>query len=160
MNTAFCDFARLFHDPLLDEHTPEYLNMASKLCGDMPSAFKNEHHRRKHFEKIFLSLDPELNTPVEHTISPEDSTATDSEVMDSGARANAVKAIDFQGGSLVLLLQEFKVESTGDVYMQICREYEVLCGEEKNECLLEFGNPVFLLCILGKSWLSIPNNTL
>ena len=33
--------------------------------------------------------------------------------------------------------------------MQICRSYEVLCGDPKFEHLVRFGNPMFLLCVLG-----------
>jgi hypothetical protein len=132
MHTAFCSFLRYFHEPFPDE---EYLTMANKLCEVMPSAFDSEHHRLVAFEEIFYS-DADLRQHIE---SAKISTATE-----SGGR------VDFGNGHLVLLLQEFKNE-IGDPYMQSCRTYEVLCGEEKNRHLLEFGNPAFLLCVLGKS---------
>ncbi|PVG00173.1 hypothetical protein CPB86DRAFT_783051 [Serendipita vermifera] len=69
--------------------------------------------------------------------------------MQSRTTTDVAKAVNHDQRSLVLLLKEFKVESTGDVYMQICRSYEVLCEEARTEGVLEFGYPVFLLCILG-----------
>jgi len=64
------------------------------------------------------------------------------------ARLDVAKTIPYEGGILVLMLGKFKNEH-GDIYMQICREYEVLCEDPKVEHLVGFGNPVFLLCILA-----------
>jgi hypothetical protein len=147
MHAAFCNFAHYFHEPLLDEHTTEYLKMADRLCEVMPSAFDSERHRLDVFERIFYLPDAVLRQHIEFSLSAEVSTA------------KVAKIIDCEGGSLVLLLEEFKMESTGDVYMQICRSYEVLCGEANNERLLKFGNPVFLLCVFGRPEMSIPNST-
>jgi hypothetical protein len=138
MHTAFCNFIRYFHEPLADE---EYLIMANKFCEVMPSAFDSERQRLDAFEEIFYS-DAELRQHIEFSLSAKPSTAAE-----SGSR---VKTIDYGKGHLVLLLQEFEKE-IGDPYMQSCRAYEVLCGEAKNQRLLEFGNPAFLLCVLGKS---------
>jgi hypothetical protein len=145
MHAAFCNFARHFHDPPLDEHTSQYLCMAEKLCDEMPSAFNSERDRRDAFENIFHSPNGALKQHVEFFVSPKISTA-----KESVARPDVVKTIDREGGPLVLVLEEFKMESEGDVYMQICRSYEVLCGEARNERLVNFGYPVFLLCVLGR----------
>ena len=117
--------------------------MANKLCDVMPSAFDSEADRRSAFEKIFTGLTPGLTQHIE--LQLETSTATE-----SGARIDAGKSIPFEGGNLLALLEEFKGESLGEVYMQICRAYEVYCEEAKNESLLKFGNPAFLLCVLGR----------
>ena len=78
-------------------------------------------------------------------------------VEESGAGANVARSIPWEGGALVLMLAEFKNE-VGDSYMQICRSYEVLCGDPKVKLLVEFGNPMFLLCILGMYQTFIPNH--
>jgi hypothetical protein len=145
MHAAFCTFTRQFHEPLLDEGTALYLNMANKLCEVMPSAFDSDRHRRDAFEDIFCLPDVGMTQHIELSLSAQVSTATE-----SGARLNVAKSIPFEGGHLLYLLEEFKVEPLGDVYMQICRAYEVLCGEAKNERLSKFGNPAFLLCVLGR----------
>jgi hypothetical protein len=143
MHAAFLYFTRHFHEPLLDEHTSRYVSIADKLCEEMPSSFDSENDRRASFKKFFGSLDV---GHIELFLSAKVSTAEE-----SVARFNVAKTIvDCEGDHLVLLLEEFKLESTEDVYMQICRSYEVLCGEEKNERLLKFGYPVFLLCVLGR----------
>jgi hypothetical protein len=116
--------------------------MADELCEEMPSAFDSEIRRRDDFEKIFGSLDITLRQHTKFSLLAEVST--------SGARADVAKTMDCEGGDLVLLLEEFKMESTGDVYMQICRSYEVLCEGTRNKRLLNFGYPVFLLCVLGR----------
>ena len=54
------------------------------------------------------------------------------------------------------MLEEFEFEDR-DVY---CRAYEVLCRGAKFEHLMKFGNPMFLLCVLGMYQMFIPNNTL
>jgi hypothetical protein len=141
MHMAFCNFMRCFHEPLADE---EYLTMANKLCDVMPSAFNSEDERLKAFEEIFYS-DASLRQHREYSLLAKPST-----VRESGGRVDVAKSIDFGKSHLVLLLQEFKNE-IGNPYMQSCRTYEVLCGDEKNQPLLEFGNPAFLLCVLGKS---------
>lgn len=144
MHVAFCNFTRHFHEPILDEHTPKYLTMADKLCQTMPSAFESEGDRRDAFKSIFLSLGKDLRQNTEFSLSVKVSAAEE-----SGTRPDVANTIGHEGGHLVLLLGEFEVESTGDIYMQTCRSYEVLCEEPKNERLLRFGNPVFLLCVLG-----------
>ncbi|KAG8783397.1 hypothetical protein FRC15_005267 [Serendipita sp. 397] len=147
MHPAFCTFTRHFYEPLLDEHITKYLSTSKQLCQVMPSAFDSEKARREAFEEIFGSLDMKVQSHVEFYISPKVSQV--STVMESGGTTDVVKTINYGGGHLVLILEEFKVESTGDAYMQICRSYEGLCGDAKNESLLKFGNPTFLLCILG-----------
>ncbi|PVG00641.1 hypothetical protein CPB86DRAFT_729011 [Serendipita vermifera] len=143
MHTAFCKFTHHFHEPPLDEHTPKYLSIADKLCQAMPSAFDSESDRRRDFEKIFVALDEKLEQHIEFFLSKKASTA-----KESTGYVDVAKTID-EGGSVVVLFEEFKVESTGDAYMQICRSYEVLCAETKTEPLLKFGYPAFLLCVLG-----------
>jgi hypothetical protein len=146
MHPAFCDFTRQFHEPLLDDDTAVYLNMANKLCEAMPSAFDSESDRLAAFEEIFILPDIGLFQHLEFPLSAKVSTA-----MESGARLDVAKSIPFKEGHLLLLLlKEFEGETLGDVYMQICRAYEVLCGETRNAPLLKFGNPVFLLCVLGR----------
>lgn len=140
MHKAFCDFARDFRQPCLDEQTEEYLAVANKLCQEMPSAFKTELARRKAFEKIFVSLDNSLIPIPEYSISED---VSDLNVKESGA-----KLIWHGMGTLVLMLEEFK-NADGDAYMQICRVYEDLCADPEVKRLVEFGNPVFLLCIHG-----------
>ena len=76
----------------------------------------------------------------------------------SGAWPDVARSIPWSGGTLVLMLEEFKNE-VGDSYMQICRYYEVLCGDPKAKLLVEFGNPMFLLCILGMYQAFIWNHT-
>jgi len=95
-------------------------------------------------------LDPNLMQNLEYYL-PANSTVLS--VRASGAQPDVAKIISYEGGSLVLMLEEFKNEY-GDIYMQICWVYEVLCENPKVECLVQFGNPVFLLCILGmyQSW--------
>jgi hypothetical protein len=144
MHTAFCNFTRHFHEPLLDEYTHKYLSMADKLCHVMPSAFNSEEDRRDAFEKIFSSLDGGLKSHTDFFLSAEASITEE-----PGTRPNVAKTIDYEGGDLVILLEEFQGEPTGDLYMQISRSYEVLCEDSKNERLLKFGNPMFLLCVLG-----------
>jgi hypothetical protein len=144
MHADFRVFTRQFHEPLLDENTALYLNMANALCQVMPSAFDSEDHRRDAFEKIFSVPGVELTPHKEYPLSPKVSTATE-----SGTRLDMPKTISFKGGRLVPLLEEFKEELTGDVHMQICRGFEVWCAQEQNERLLKFGNPVFLLCVAG-----------
>jgi len=145
MHRAFCDFTRHFHEPCLDTDTANYLIMAGKLCQEMPSAFESEAHRRAAFEDIFLSLDKDLTQHLEYPLSGQVSIA---QVKESGARPDVAKTISYEGGALVLMLEVFKNE-VGDTYMQICRAYEVLCGDPKVERLVKFGNPVFLLCVVG-----------
>ncbi|PVG00116.1 hypothetical protein CPB86DRAFT_782982 [Serendipita vermifera] len=144
MHAAFCNFTRHFHEPPLDENTTKYLTIANELCQVMPSAFDSENARRETFERYFAPIDKDLKPHIEFFLSPKVSTVTE-----SGGRVDVAKTIDYKGGHLTVLLEEFKVESTGDAYMQICRSYEVLCEEEKNKHLLKFGNPMFLLCVLG-----------
>ena len=155
MHKVFCDFTRHFHEPALDEHTADYLLMADKLCEEMPSAFDSEEARRKAFETIFNSLDEDLTQHLEYHLS---ANISNSKVRESGARPDVAKTIQYKGGTLVLMLEEFKNED-GDTYMQICRRYEVLCGNPNVEPLVEFGNPVFLLCVLGMSRPFIPDHT-
>jgi len=155
MHKAFCVFANRFHQPSLDEHLTPYLPMADKLCWTMPSAFDSEDARRDYFESIFILLDQNLTQNLEYHL-PANSTVLS--VRTCGARPDVAKTISYEGGNLVLMLEEFKNEH-GDIYMQICRVYEVLCEDPKVECLLEFGNPVFLLCILGMYQSLILNNT-
>jgi hypothetical protein len=152
MHSAFCTFTRHFYEPLLDDHTPKYLTMAEKLCKTMPSAFSSEPERRDAFEAIFQPLDETLEPHVEYSLSGSISTS----VKESGSRPDIAKTI-FKG-SLVLMLQGFKLEE-GDIYMQICRAFEVLSEQAKFKHLLKFGNPVFLLCVLGMYQMFIPNNT-
>ncbi|KAG8824328.1 hypothetical protein FRC18_010548 [Serendipita sp. 400] len=147
MHPAFCTFTCHFYEPLLDEDITKYLLTSEQLCRVMPSAFDSEKARRQAFEAIFGSLDMKLQSHVEFYISPKVSQV--SAVVESGGTTDVVKTINYGGGHLALILEEFKVESTGDAYMRICRSYEVLCGDAKNESLLKFGNPTFLLCILG-----------
>ncbi|KAG8769426.1 hypothetical protein FRC15_004593, partial [Serendipita sp. 397] len=121
MHAAFCHFTHHFHDPTMDEHTPKYLNMAEDLCREMPSAFDNEADRRRAFEKIFVPLDEKLDQHIEFSLEAKVSTA-----KETGGGPDVAKTVKYNGGNLVLLLEEFKMESDGDVYMQICRAYEVL----------------------------------
>ena len=155
MHKAFCDFTRDFHEPCLDEYTIDYLAMAGELCQSMPSAFDSEVQRRDTFERIFLSLDKGLTQHLEYPLSGQVSTA---QVKASGAGPDVAKTIPYEGGGLVLMLEEFKMED-GDAYMQICRAYEVLCGDPKVERLVKFGNPVFLLCVVGMYQAFIPNHS-
>jgi hypothetical protein len=152
MHPAFCTFTRHFYEPLLDEHTPKYLTMADKLCKKMPSAFSSEPDRRDVFEDIFQQLDETLEPHIEYSLSGSTSTS----IRESGGRPDIAKTI--LKGHLVLMLQEFKLEE-GDVYMQICRAFEVLSEQAKFKHLLKFGNPVFLLCVLGMYQMFILNNT-
>ena len=154
MHKAFCDFTRWYHDPCLDEHTADYLTMADELCQKMPSAFDSEIARRDAFETIIRSLDKDLTQHREHPLSGH---IPASEVKESGARPDVAKTIMYDGGSLVVMLEDFTNEH-GDIYMQICRAYEVLCGDPTVERLVELGNSVFLLCILGMYQIFIPNN--
>jgi len=155
MHKAFCDFTRHFHEPCLDEDVADYLIMAGKLCQAMPSAFNTEGDRRDTFERIFLSLDKRLTQHIEYPLSGQVSSA---QVKESGARPDVAKTISYEGGALVLMLEVFKNE-VGDTYMQICRAYEVLCGDPKVERLVKFGNPVFLLCVIGMYQAFIPNHS-
>ena len=155
MHKVFCDFTRHFHQPALDEHTADYLLMADKLCEEMPSAFDSEDARRLAFETIFQSLDRGLTQHLEYHLSASASSLMANE---SGARPDVAKTIPYQGGALVLMLEGFRNED-GDTYMQICRRYEVLCEDPKVEPLVKFGNPVFLVCILGMSWPFTPDHT-
>jgi len=155
MHKAFCDFTRHFHEPCLDGDTADYLIMAGHLCRTMPSAFDSEAARRNAFELIFCSLDKGLTQHLEYPLSANVSV---SQVKESGARPDVAKTISYEGGSLVLMLEEFKNEE-GDAYMQLCRAYEVFCGDPKVERLVTFGNPVFLLCVLGMFQAFIPNHT-
>ena len=155
MHAAFCEFTRHFYQPRLDEHTAEYLLMADNLCEAMPSAFSTEGARRDAFETIFRSLDKDL---TQHTEYPLSASVSVSRVKETGGRPDVAKTISYDGGNLVLLLEEFNL-GDGDVYMQICRAYEVLCGGAKVEHLVKFGNPIFLLCVLGVHQMFIPNNT-
>jgi hypothetical protein len=143
MHAAFRVFTRQFHEPLLDEDTALYLNMANRLCEAMPAAFDSERHRRDAFEEIFCLPGVGLTQHTESSLSV--STPTE-----SGAGLDVAKTIPVEGGHLLLLLEGFRGEPLGDGYMQICRAYEVLCGEAKNKRLLKFGNPAFLLCVLGR----------
>ncbi|PVF98029.1 hypothetical protein CPB86DRAFT_391033 [Serendipita vermifera] len=152
MHPAFCTFTRHFHEPLLDRHTPKYITMADKLCKVMPSAFNSEPARRDAFEAIFQSFDETLEQHIEYSLSAPGST----KIQESSGRPDVAKTI-FQG-RLVLILQEFKLEE-GDAYMQICRSFEVLSDQPKFKSLLKFGNPMFLLCVLGMYQMFIPNNT-
>jgi hypothetical protein len=145
MHAAFRVFTRQFHEPLLDEDTALYLNMANRLCETMPSAFDSEGHRRDAFEDIFNLPDVGLTPHKEFPLSAKPSTATE-----SGARLDMAKSLPFGRGLLLPLLEEFKGELTGDVYMQICRAFEIWCAQATNTRLLKFGNPAFLLCILGR----------
>lgn len=154
MHKAFCDFTRYLHEPCLDEHTPEYIIMADKLCGEMPSAFDSDIARRDAFEAIFLSLDRDLRPHLGYHLSAGGSISHSEE---SDPEPDVVKTIKGRG-SLVLMLEVFKNEG-GDAYMQICRAYEVLCEDPKVEPLLKFGNPVFLLCIIGMHQTFIPIHT-
>ncbi|PVG00171.1 hypothetical protein CPB86DRAFT_755649 [Serendipita vermifera] len=144
MHTAFCKFIRHFHEPLLDGHTSEYLSIADKLCQVMPSAFDSENARQAAFEEIFSSFDDDLRSRKELPLEAKPST-----VVESTGKVDMAKTIGCKEGELVVLLGEFKAESTGDAYMQVCRSYEVLCGAAKNTHLLKFGYPMFLLCVLG-----------
>ncbi|PVF91268.1 hypothetical protein CPB86DRAFT_366083 [Serendipita vermifera] len=152
MHPAFCTFTRHLHEPLLDEHTPKYLTMADKLCQVMPSAFNSEAARRDAFEAIFQPLDDTLEQHVEYSLSANALIKT----QEPGARPEVAKPI--LKGLLVLTLREFKLEE-GDAYMQICRAFEVLSDRPKSKLLLKFGNPMFLLCVLGMYQMFIPNNT-
>jgi hypothetical protein len=145
MHEAFRVFTRQFHEPLLDEHTALYLNMANRLCETMPSAFDSEGHRRDAFEEIFSLPDVRLTQHMESSLSANVSTATG-----TGTGLDVAKTIPVEGGHLLLLLEGFRGEPLGDGYMQICRAYEVLCGEAKNKRFVKFGNPAFLLCVLGR----------
>jgi len=153
MHKAFCDFTRWYHDPCLEEHTADYLTMADELCQKMPSPFDTEIARRDAFETIFRSLDKHLTQHQEYPLSAHISI---SNVKESGARPDVAKTIPYDGGSLVVMLEEFNNEH-GDIYMQICRVYEVLCAHPKVQRMVEFGNPVFLLCILGTYRTFTPN---
>ena len=155
MHRAFCAFTHHFHQPTLDEHTPKYLLMAGELCSQMPSAFDNEVARRDAFEAIFQSLDESLTPHREYQLSGIDKIST---VKESGVRPDVARSILWSGGTLVLMLEEF-INEVGDSYMQICRSYEVLCGDPKVKLLVEFGNPMFLLCILGMYPAFIRNHT-
>ena len=129
--------------------------MAGELCSKMPSAFDNEVARRDAFEAIFRSLDESPTPHMEYQLSAIDKIST---VKGSGAGPDVARAIQWSGGTLVLMLEEFKNE-VGDSYMQICRSYEVLCGDPKVKRLVDFGNPMFLLCILGIYQAFIRNHT-
>lgn len=155
MHKAFCDFIRDFHEPCLDAQTAKYLTLANDLCQVMPSAFPSELARRNAFEDIFVSLDKDL---VSHVELPLPATVSALNVNESGAGPDVAKMIQYAGRSVVLMLEEFKNDE-GDAYMQICRAYEVLCAGPMGERLVKFGNPVFLLCILGMYQMVIPNNT-
>ena len=155
MHKAFCEFTRHFHEPCLDKDTANYLTMAGKLCRVMPSAFDSEVHRRNAFEDVFNSLDKGLTQHLEYPLSAHVSIA---QVKESGPRLDVAKTISYEGGGLVLMSEVFKNED-GDAYMQICRAYEVLCGDPKVERLVKFGNPVFLLCVVGMYQAFIPNHT-
>jgi len=155
MHNTFCVFARHFYEPRYDEHTTAYLAMADALCETMPSAFHSEASRRNAFEATFGLLDKDLTLHLEYHLSANDS---DSNIKESGARPDVAKSIRYKGGSLVLMLEEFKNEG-GNAYMQICRAYEVLCGDPKVARLVKFGNPLFLLCVLGMYQTSILNHT-
>jgi len=155
MHKAFCDFTRHFHEPCLDEDTADYLIMASKLCQTMPSAFDSEVQRRDTFERIFSSLDKGLTQHIGYPLSGQVSIA---QVKESGARPDVAKTISYEGGALVLMLEVFRDED-GDAYMQVCRAYEVLCEDPKIERLVKFGNPVFLLCVVGMYQAFTPNHS-
>jgi hypothetical protein len=155
MHKAFCDFTRHLHEPRFDEHMEEYLIVARRLCQEMPSAFMSEPARRDAFESVFHSFDNGLTQHIEFHLSADDST---SNIKESSARPDVVKTIHYKGGTLVLMLEEFKNE-VGDAYMQICRTYEVLCGDPKAEPLVKSGYPVFLLCVIRMYRTIIPNHT-
>jgi hypothetical protein len=155
MHKAFCDFTRHLDEPRFDEHMEEYLIMARKLCQEMPSAFESEAARRGVFESIFRSLDDGLMPHLEYHLSADDSILNTEE---SSARPDVAKTIPYKGGALVLMLEQFEDE-VGDTYMQICRAYEVLCEDPKVELLVKFGNPVFLLCVLGMYRTFLSNRT-
>ncbi|CAG8667674.1 15633_t:CDS:2, partial [Acaulospora colombiana] len=144
MHTAFCKFVHRFYEPLEDDHTSKYLSIADKLCQAMPSAFDTESHRQRIFEEIFYPLDKGLTPRPDFTLEARPST-----VLESAGQVDMAKTTVYKGGELVLMLEEFKLECTGDAYMQNCRSYEVLCGEAKNQQLVNFGYPIFLLCVLG-----------
>ncbi len=129
--------------------------MAGKLCDEMPSAFGSEILRRDAFETIFYSLDESLTRHDEYQVS---ANASDSTVKESGARPHVAKSIPGERGPLFLLLEEFKNEDR-DSYMQLCRSYEVHCGDAKIERLVKFGNPMFLVCIQGMYQTFIPDHT-
>ena len=153
MHKVFCDFTRHLHEPTLDKHTVKYLTMADELCQKMPSAFESATARRVAFEAIFSSLDQD-STQHEYPLMTNVSI---SNVKESGAMFVA-KAIPYKGDYLVLMLEGFENEDEdgdGDIYMQICRAYEVLCEDPKVEPF----NPVFLLCILGMYQTFNSNNT-
>jgi hypothetical protein len=155
MHMAFCDFYRHFHEPCLDKRIVKYLVMADKLCQIMPSSFSSEPARRDAFERIFRSLDEGLTPHVECHLSVDNSF---SRVREPGGRSDMAKTIPYKRGALVLMLEEFKNEA-GDAYMQICRAYEILCGDPKVEHLVKCGNPVFLLCVIGMCRTFITNHT-
>ena len=119
--------------------------MADRLCTEMPSTFNDETDRQGAFESIFRSLDKNLTAHREYH-APR--IGTSSTVKESGAKQDVTKSIPWNGGSLVLMLEEFKNEG-GNAYMQVSRSYEVLCGSPAVNPLVEFGNPMFLLCIMG-----------
>lgn len=145
MHRAFCDFYSDFHDPPLDKHTHKYISIASKLCEKMPGAFDSARERQDAFEAIFAPLyrDLGLEKRSEFSIQPKFSSAKESS-------ASVAKGINTkEGGDLILLLEVFKLEPTEDVYMEVCRTFEVYVEDKKNTSLLKFGTPMFLLCILG-----------
>lgn len=152
MHKAFCDFTRHFLEPRLDTETTEYLLMAGKLCDEMPSAFGSEVQRRDAFDAIFSSLNESLTRHNEYQVS---ASASSLNVKESGARPDVARSIP---GPLILLLEEHKNE-VGDSYMQVCRTYEVICGDPKVEQLVKFGNPMFLVCIQGMYQTFIPDHT-
>ena len=131
--------------------------MAGALCNEMPSAFDSETltARRDAFEAIFHPFSEGLTRHCEYRISANDTTSM---VEETGAGAGVARSIPWKGGALVLMLEEFKNE-VGDSYMQICHSYEVLSGDFKVKLLVEFGNPMFLLCILGMYQTFILNHT-
>ena len=106
MHKAFCDFTRHFHEPHLNQDTAEYLSMADTLCATMPSAFNSEVARRDAFEKVFSSLDKSLTTHTEHQYS----APSISKVKEPDSRPDVAKCISYNGGSLLLMLEEFKMK--------------------------------------------------
>ncbi|PVG00640.1 hypothetical protein CPB86DRAFT_795682 [Serendipita vermifera] len=67
----------------------------------------------------------------------------------SQQRDDVNKDTGYRGPYLFSLLKGVEAELAGNVYMQICRSYEVLCEDAEVAGLFKFGNPMFLPCIFG-----------
>lgn len=84
--------------------------------------------------------------PLASSLSQQRSVSTANEF---NIRDDVNKDTGYRGPYLFSLLKGVEAELAGNVYMQICRSYEVLCEDAEVAGLFKFGNPMFLPCIFG-----------